>query len=43
VTLAAWSLRLVACALGDDTLDAWSLELYLRPEPLPVPGYAMQL
>jgi len=43
MTLAAWSLGLVACALLQDPLDAWSLELDLGAELLPVPGDAMKL
>jgi len=42
MALAAWSLRFVACALLQDPLDAWRLELDLGAEPLPVPGYAME-
>ena len=36
MALAAWSLGLVACAMGQDPLDAWRLELDLRTEPRPV-------
>ena len=43
VTLAAWSLWLVACAMGQDPLDAWSLKLDLGTEPLPVLGYQVEL
>jgi len=43
MTLAAWSLGLVACALVQDPLDACSLELDLRTESLPVLGYQVEL
>jgi len=43
MALAAWSLGLVALAMVQDPLDAWSLKLDLRPEPLPVLGYQVEL
>ena len=43
VALAAWSLRLVALAMGQDPLDAWRLELNNRTESRPVFGDDVQL
>jgi len=43
VALAAWSLRLVALAMVQDPLDAWSLELDLGSESFPVLGYQVEL
>ena len=42
MTLAAWSLGLVALAMVQDPLDAWSLELDLRTEFFPVLGYQVE-
>jgi len=36
MALAAWSLGPVACAMGQDPLDAWGLELDLGAESRPV-------
>jgi len=36
MALAAWSLGPVACAMGQDPLDAWRLELDLGAESRPV-------
>ena len=41
VTLAAWSLGLVACAMVQDPLDAWGLEL--DPWSESGPGLAHQV
>ena len=43
MALAAWSLGPVARAVGQDPLDAWSLELDLRTESLPVLGNQVEL
>ena len=43
MALAAWSLGLVACAMGQDPLDAWRLELDPGTESLPVFGDPVEL
>ena len=43
MALAAWSLGLVACALVQDPLDAWRLELDPGTESRPVLGDEVEL
>ena len=43
MTLAAWSLGLVALAMGQDLADAWSLKLDPWSESFPVLGYQVEL
>jgi len=43
MALAAWSLGLVACALLQDPLDAWRLELDPGTESRPVLAYSVEL
>ena len=43
MALAAWSLGLVACAMGQDPLDAWRLQLDPGTEFLPGLSYLVEL